>query len=241
MLLCFYGLQSIWELVNKEYKAPKLVIIVVQLVIVLIGVVSVSLLPGYMDKAEGLSKTSVLLPYAALGVGFVVILARLFLCRDTGLLHGAAVFVLIGVMVFSNQLALAGQLGDGKRNIEFKLLADWYRENAGPGEKLLTTMPHIVKLFVPDSKGAIVNTSWVSGESEQEFIRNCYEKKIRYVAWDSRIGLTVGSSYYKKWGISNTAMLSRPRDFGPFEFVDGIVVNQRRYIYIFRVREAGPE
>jgi len=95
----------------------------------------------------------------------------------------------------------------------------------------------VVQLYAPEYKKYFVRSIRVTGKSPIEFVNNCYEQGITYVAWDSRIGRATTNSYYKKWGMKNMAMLSRPQSFDPFTFIDEIRVeyDRNRYIYIFRL------
>ena len=140
-------------------------------------------------------------------------------------------------MIVSNQFILAKRVGNGQRNAEFKMLADWFAENSQPGEKLATSLPKVVSLFVPDRKADIVHISNIGGVTPQEFVARCYKNKVTYVAWDSRIGLRPKDSYYKKWRIDRIAPLIKPEDNGPYEYVKQVGQNKRMFINIFRLKK----
>jgi hypothetical protein len=136
----------------------------------------------------------------------------------------------------SNQFVLTRVVGNGKRDVEFKYLADWYLETAAEGEKMVTTMSNIVAIFAPRHKAYFTHASSLKSDSPEEFIEKCYERNITYVAWDSRLGYGVGSRYYKLYQLDAIAFLVKPQNAGPFEFIKQIRVSDRRLINIFRLR-----
>jgi hypothetical protein len=141
------------------------------------------------------------------------------------------------LLIVSNHFSLVRTVANGSIDLEFKKLANWYVANAKPKEKMVTTLPHVVRLYAPEYEKYFIKTSRITGKSPTAFVNNCYKRGITYVAWDSRIGLTTKNSYYNRWRIKNMAMLSKPRSIGPFKFVDEIRHEHYpyRYIYIFRL------
>jgi hypothetical protein len=132
---------------------------------------------------------------------------------------------------------LAKVVGDGKKDAEFRMLANWFVDNAQPDEKLATSLPKVVKLFVTDQKNNIVHISSIGGNDADEFVKSCYQRGIKYVAWDSRVGLIPTYTYYKKWRIGRIDFMKNPRDIGPYEFVEQLKHSNRRYIHVFRLKQ----
>jgi hypothetical protein len=128
-------------------------------------------------------------------------------------------------------------MGDGKREVEFKYLADWYVENAKPGEKLVSTMANVLRIFAPKYKDCFVHIASVKADSPYDFVKKCYQEDITYVTWDSRLGVFTQDRYYRYWGIKNIAMLARSEDVGPYEFVTRIRGGGESYINVFRLRK----
>ncbi|MFC1677862.1 hypothetical protein ACFL3G_12485 [Planctomycetota bacterium] len=161
---------------------------------------------------------------------------RRIVYKSKGLLGDITVSLIVCLVIVSNQFVLVRVVGNGQRNIEFKLLADWYRDNVEPGQKLVTTMPGLVSIFVPERENLLVHTGNIDAESAEDFVRKCYDNNITYIAWDSRLGLYPNDRYYKLWGLKNIAQLSQPARIGPYEFVSQVVANERKYVNIFRLR-----
>jgi hypothetical protein len=174
-----------------------------------------------------------------MGVLLVGLAAGTYFYRTRYLRRDLVLSVLICGMVVSSHFVVVRHLGNGKRDAEFKYLADWYVQHAQPGEQLVTTLPDVVKIFAPKHKNNFIHLSHVGGETPEAFVRHCLNANITYVAWDSRLGNAKGSSYYINWKMDRIAMLIRPQDNGPYRFLDQVKVNKQRYINIFRLVKPG--
>jgi len=226
------------------------VIIAFQSITALIATVWFIILVPLLSKVAPYSRRSVSLPFVTIGVvillfftiGVVMLLffAGSFIYQRRHIVRFVALSFLICLMVISNQFTLARMVGNGDTDAEFKKLADWYVRNAQPGENLVTTMSNVVRLFAPQHSKHFIPTSRIKGDDPAGFVQACYNRKVAYVAWDSRIGLTPNNSYYKKWRISRIAMLGKPQSIGPYEFVTQLKQNDRRYINIFKLRTNPP-
>jgi len=241
LLLCCYGWQSIWKMVNWKNRMPRLVIIFLQLLVVVVAGIWLAMLAGHLAAAASLSRTSRYLPYVAAGVIALIFAVRTFIYKAKYVWRDAALSMLTCLMVVSGQFVLVRQVGSGKRDVEFKMLADWYVKNAEPGEKLAATLTNVMRFFAPKQSKYFVSIETIAGNDATKFVRACYKRGITYIAWDSRIGLTPTNSYYKKWGIDRIAMLARPRSTGPYEFITQLKYSDRRYINLFRLRKPEPE
>ena len=238
LLVCIYGLQSVWRMINANNRVPGSVKIVLQVGLGVVALVWLAPLLDYPAKLVPGSRDSAYLPYVALGVlaGGIVVCTW----RDgiRSLVRTSAVAILLGAMVFSNQYSVARVVGNGDRDIEFKRLADWFYEKGRDGEKLVTTMPGHLKTYAPARRGQVVPTNAIKAADPQDFVSRCREKGVVYVAWDSRLGFARRDRYYKIFGLQHIAMLGQPRDNGFYRFVERIDGNHpSRFINIFRLRE----
>jgi hypothetical protein len=237
LLLCCYGWQSICKMANYKDWIPRLIVILLQIiVVVLVGIWLVMLVP-HLTAAAQLSPTSRYLPYVAASVIALIFAVRTLIYKSRYVWRDATLSMLACLMVVSGQFVLVRQVGSGKTDVEFKMLADWYVRSAQPGEKLAATLTNVMRFFAPRQSKNFVPMETIGGDDATKFVRKCYKKGIRYVAWDSRIGLTPTNSYYKKWGIERIAMLSAPRSIGPYEFITQLKYSDRRYINLFRLRK----
>ena len=238
MLICIYGLYSFWNLIKDRLPAP--VVIPAQIAAIMTAVIWILILAGFLPKLTPMSRASVSLPYVAILVIFAAFIAERFIYKGVKP-KDFVILTLMILMIVSNQFLVAAVVGNGDRDIEFKYLTDWYRQNAKKGEKLVTTVPSILQIMAPEYKGCFIHTNTFDANNPADFAKECYQRNITYVAWDSREGLTPTDHYYKYWKMSNIAPLAAGRDIGPYQFITQIRANQRRYINLYRLRYPPPD
>jgi hypothetical protein len=158
---------------------------------------------------------------------------RVFLYKFKYLLPDAAVAAIMIFVVLSNQFSLAPLLGDGKQDIEFKYLADWYAENAKPGEKMVVYMCETVAIFVPQAKNDFINFTYA--DTPEQLVEKLRQQNVTYVCWASREGLSKDP-----WGDRALNMhvtvpfLQYPKDVGPYKFITQITSGER-FVNVFRL------
>jgi hypothetical protein len=239
MLICIYGLCSFWKLVKD--KLPKSVTVISKIIVLIAASTWVLILFGKLSKITDLYKVNVSLLYIAILVTLIALIAEHFACKRK-LLTDFVVLALMTLMITSNQFGVAGAVGNVKRDIEFKYLLDWYKDNAKKGEKLVTTVPSILRIMAPQYKDCFIHTDSFEANDPNDFTAECYKRNITYVAWDSKIGLSPTDHYYKYWKVANIAPLIAGKDVGPYQFIAQIaVVNQKRYINLYRLRYPPPQ
>ena len=237
LLICVYGMRNGWAWINRGNAIPEKAIWVLQGAALILITVWLFLLVLHVSEIDYISRRSISVPYVFGSVAALIFIAQTLLCRHTPWLKNLTITLLIILIGFSNQFWLANTLKDGKKNLEFKLLAEWYIENAKPGETMLSTMSNVVQIFAPASKDAFIHIFSISAENRDEFIEACYLKGLDYVTWDSRLCSRPDSTYGILWGLKNIKELEKPRDSGPFLFVEQIRVSEDRFVNIFRLKE----
>lgn len=233
MLICVYGLCSFWSLVKN--KIPKAIVITLQVILFITALTWLLNIADYLPRLKPMSAASVSLPLVAILVSVLALAAWIYFDRKFVFTKIVIVSVL-ALMIISNQFVVAGVVGNGERDIEFKYLTDWYVKNAKPAEKLVTTVPAILAILSPKHKDNFIHTNTFDANTPEDFVRECYQKNITYVAWDSREGLIPHDHYYKYWKMSNIAPLAAGKDIGPYQFITQFRVNQRRYLNLYRLR-----
>ncbi len=237
LLLCWFGLQSGWKLIDGKGRIPKGLLLALQVLVAIVSIIWLVSIISYLPEASRFSPKSASLPYVAMSLVGLIFAGRIFVYSPRHILRELSILTFVCLIIVSNQFALAGLVGDGQADKEFKLLADWYIANAKPGEKMLSTLPHVVRLYAPKHKDSLLQVGDIEADNPSDFIKKCYEEDITYVAWDSRLGLNPGNEYYKFWGLKNIAILAQPKNIGPYEFITQIRANKRRFIYIFRLHK----
>jgi hypothetical protein len=236
LLICIYGIQNFWKLIDSKLKLPKGVTVILQLIVIITALIWALGLSGFLSRLAQISEASVSLPLVSILMVFIALLAGRFAYKGS-ILKDFAILILMILIITSNQFVVAGVVGNGRSDIEFKYLADWYCDNAKEGEKLVTTMANLLTAMAPQQKDNFLEMdAFVDANSPQEFVNECYKKNITYVTWDSRIGLAPGDDYYKIWKIQNIAILAAGRDIGPYQFVTQLKANERRYVNVYRLR-----
>ena len=236
LLIVFYGLQSLVGLLREKIPAWRYISFAGQIVILMVASIWLVRLAGVLPATVELSKRSTSLVYVSLAVVVIFLAGSAWIrkYRLSAVLSSMTVLAMCGLLLVSNQFQVVRILGNGGKDAEFKMLAEWYLDHAEPGEKMTTSMATTVRLFVPDYKQNI--TRHAAGKTFPEFIQNCYQNHITYVVWDSRLGLCPNDHYYKAWNLQKVAPLAQPKDIGPFQFVGRITQTPRRYLHIFKLR-----
>ncbi len=238
MLVCIYGLCSFWKLVKD--KLPKLVIVISKIIVLIVAFIwALILFSEEWKMTEQLSKVSAYLPYIAISTAFLALIAGRFAYRRKWLTDFVILALMI-LMTISNQWGVAEIVGNGERDIEFKYLLDWYKDNAKKGEKLVTTVPSILQIMSPQYKDCFIHTNTFDANNPNVFVAECYKKNITYVAWDSRMGLAPKVTYYKYWKMANIAPLVAGKDTGPYKFIIQLR-GKEQYINLYRLRYPPPE
>lgn len=236
LLLFWFGVQSIWNLINGEGRIPRAALYGLQGIVAAIALIWLIVLYPYLSKVSGMSPTSVWIPHVAMGLVGIFFCVRIYLYKARALPRELA------MMIVSNQFKLVPLINDGQKEAEFKKLADWYRENAKPGEKMGVYMASVVGLFAPEHAENIVRLPGVyDAEGKPEgnpgkFLKACHEQGLTYVVWATREGFGSHAAYRKKMLHINIGLLSKPKNYGPYIFVSQIH-NKRRnaYVNIFRI------
>ena len=234
LLICLFGLQSGWKLINARGRVPKALVLILQALAAIVSIVWLVSLVPYLPKIYRMSPKSASLPYVAMIlVGFIFV-ARILIYSPRYLLRELSILALVCLIIVSNQFTLVRLVGDGQTDKEFKQLADWYIANAQPGEKLGVYMYQVVKIFAPKYAEYIVGLP--QADNPSEFVKTCYEEGLTYVVWATREGLHKGQhTGYRRLGLhENIDCLKQGTSIEPYQFV-ARVGWERGYVNIFRL------
>jgi len=240
MLVCVYGLCSFWKLIKDNL--PKRLIAISKIIVLTAALAWAFILFGELSKVKvtEMSKASVSLLYIAILAVFIALMAEHFAYKKKWFTD-FVILALMTLMIASNQCGVVSLVGNGERDIEFKYLLDWYKDNAKKGEKLVTTVPSILQIMAPQHKDCFIHTNSFDANNPNDFVAECYRRNITYVAWDSRIGLESGDPYYTYWKVTNIAPLEAGKDIGPYQFITQLKTIFEEYINIYRLRYPPPE
>jgi len=234
LLICLFGLQSAWRLIDRNGRTPLALTLMLQLLVLVISTVWLVSLVRYLPKISAISPRSVWLPFVATALTGLIFAGRLYVYTPRYFLRELSILALVCLIIVSNQFALANLIGDGQQDKEFALLADWFVANARPGEKMGVYMAGTVRMFAPKVAEYIVGLP--KADSPEEFVKACYDQNITYVVWATREGLRDEHTAYRQAMLhKNIAHLATPKSTGPYQFVTQ-VGSEREYVNIFRLR-----
>lgn len=235
LLICWFGLQSVWKLIDRAGRLPRGLVFIFQASTVIIAVIWLVPLIAYLPKIAPISPTSVSLPYVAMVLAAIIFAGRVFIYKSGYLLRELSILALLCLIIVSNQFFLVQLIGDGQRDKEFRQLADWYIANAQPGEKLGVYMAGVVRMFAPEYADYIIRLP--KADNQSEFVKACYQEDITYVVWATREGLAKNQhTGYRQLGLDdNIDLLSKPQSVGSYQFITQ-VGSKRGFVNIFRLR-----
>ncbi len=235
LLICWFGVQSIWGIINKNDRVPRPAVLIIRGLILVVAFVWLIGLFPYLSKLAQISPRSACVPFVAMGAFALLLLVRMFFNKFKFILGSLVVMTIMCLVVVSNQFGLAQLLGDGQREQEFKLLADWYVANAKPGEKMGLYMASVVQIFATKYVDNIVGLP--KADNPSEFVKACYDENITYVVWATREGLSNDHAGYRGANLDKTiGILREAKNIGPYEFVAQVGSN-RGYVNIFRLQK----
>jgi hypothetical protein len=233
--LLFYGADALYHRMKMKIRFSRDFLVFVGGLFVLVGSIwlifaSQSLASVYTVPAK--IYLYVLIPFMC--VGLLIIRLR---SSQYGYIKGRYVLLILVcfMMILSNHFYVIETIKDGKTRYEFKLLADWFEENAEKDQKMIVTFPELLGYFQPDHEKSFVWIADLDAHNYEDFVNKCKENKITYVAWDSYDGFNLGLRRYSRWGICHIARLAHGENNDDFEFVRQIKINEKQFINIFKL------
>lgn len=243
LLVCAYGAQGIWRLTDRGGRAFRIGRSAFLAALALASLYWVSELWPSISQFAQVSRDSRHMAYVALAAGAVVVTVRLLAGVGRAMGRLASLSLVTAAMIVSSQFPLAVVMGNGDRNREFKDLLDWYSREARTGEVLVTTLADTLTVMAPRFSECLLHPADIPGETPAEFVRGCWDRRVTYVAWDSRIGSRDGNDrkppdlWYTRWKMRRLQALARPASIGPFGFLRQIRNNASgTYINVFRLQ-----
>ncbi len=220
--ICVIGLQGIWGLIRQKLSGlPTVAVRIAHLIISVIATVWLIVLLGKLAEISDHPAFSRImwLPVATIGIVIAFVVLRQIFFRGTTFSVDVATAGVICLMLTTSQVTTAQTLSDGKRDYEFVQLAEWFRANTEPGEKLACTLVHAVRFIAADRRDDLVDTQTLGREFIREhtdapkivkaavFTKDCLEQGIDYVCWDSRLGYAPDNSYYRSRQLAKVEFL----------------------------------
>ena len=242
ILISWFGLQSTGSLLAKKLRLPEIVTLLLKSAVILAAGAWCISLAEYLPKAALMSPVSASIPYTAISIAAVIVITRLITEKGKLSIRIPSYICIISVMclaIASNQFMLAPLLGDGKREIEFKMLGEWFEAHAKPNEKL-AVYQNDTQLFAGKYAQNVIG--FPKADSPKDLAEKLRKDGVVYVVWATREGYSHGEhTGYQQLGLNkNIAFLEKPRSIGCYEYVTQ-VGTEKGYVNIFRLKDTGEE
>ena len=240
LLISIYGIYEGIKFVNQKFTIPKGIIILLQLLLTAFFTLwFFSIIPNLKTCANYCPK-AILMPWLAIVVLFLFLIL-LLIFRYKGILREFCIISIMLVIIISNQLDVAIRLNTGTFDAEFKMLADWYRDEIQGKEKLATTMVSVLNIYLPtEMQKNLVNLREIKGQDLLDYTIKLRENEVTYIAWDRRIEKIVQEAYYNLGHLNNLRALKTPQDNGPYKFVTQIK-NGSQFVNIFKLEDTSSD
>jgi hypothetical protein len=235
ILIAWYGLQSIGGFVTQKAKLPWQATLVLKIgVTIAAGLWFVDLARSFGEAAK-FSPDSASMPYVAMLAVGVIIVSRVLVEHPIQISRHLCAASMLCLVIASNQFVLVSLVGDGRREIEFKMLGEWFAANGKPGEKL-AVYQNDTQLFAGKNAPNVVG--FPKADTPEELVGKLRQQGITYVVWATREGYSHGQhTGYQQLGLDKTiAFLNKPQSIGPYEFVKQIG-SEKGYVNVFRLKD----
>ena len=236
LLVAWFGLQSIGGFVAQKARLPWQATLSLKTGVAVAACLWFVNLAREFGGAATISPTSASMPYVAMLVAGVIIAARVLVEHPIQISRHLCVASMLCLVIASNQFVLVRLVGDGKREIEFKMLGEWFAANGKPDEKL-AVYQNDTQLFAGKNAPNVVG--FPKADSPDELVEKLRQQGITYVVWATREGYSHGQhTGYQQLGLDkNIVFLDKPQSVGPYKFVAQIG-SERGYVHVFRLEKA---
>lgn len=236
LLVAWFGLQSAGGFLTQKARLPWQATLVLKMGVAIAACLWFVNLARQFGVAATISPNSASMPYVAMLVAGIIIAARILLERPIQISRHLCVVSMLCLVIASNQFVLVRLVGDGKREIEFKMLGEWFAANGKPDEKL-AVYQNDTQLFAGKNAPNVVG--FPKAGSPDELVGKLRQEGITYVVWATREGYSHGQhTAYQQLGLDkNIVFLARPQSIGPYKFVTQIGSN-KGYVNVFRLESS---
>jgi hypothetical protein len=240
LLVAWFGLQSAGEALALKARLPRQVVLVPQIALTIAAWAWLAGLVRHFADAAAISPASASVPYVSMAVVVVIVAVRMSARRFRFVPRQLCVASVMCLVIASNQFILAQLLGDGKREIEFKLLGEWFASDGRPDEKMAVYLDGPTRLFAGKNAQNVVG--FPEAASPTELVEKLRKAGVTYVVWATREGFSRGQhTGYQLLGLhKNIAFLDKPRSIGCYEFVRPLG-SERGFVNIFRLGSRGED
>ncbi len=214
LLIAVYGAKSILGLLRDRWGAWPRVTLVLQVALVVLLVVwatAAALTLFVHERTAGSGIEWVVYVSVAMAAGGYLGYEWVRAARPG--LHWLVVPVFLNLAVLSSAAQTAVVMGNGRTLVNFKVLSLWFKENAGPNDRMVTNMPAYMPLYTGLPEDRFVHTGDIAPEAAPDFprfVQECRRRGVTLIAWDSGLLDNTEDIYYKLWGLDRIYPLGMP-------------------------------
>ena len=233
LLVAWFGLQSLGGFLAQKARLPWQARLVLKMGMAIAACLWFVNLARQFGGAATISPNSASMPYVAMLVAGIIIAARILLEHPIQISRHLCVASMLCLVIASNQFVLVRLVGDGKREIEFKMLGEWFAASGKPDEKL-AVYQNDTQLFAGKNAPNVVG--FPKADSPDELVEKLRQEGVTYVVWATREGYSRGQhTAYQQLGLNkNIVFLNKPQSIGSYKFVTQIGSN-KGYVNVFRL------
>ncbi|MCK5564045.1 MAG: hypothetical protein KAJ07_02270 [Planctomycetes bacterium] len=232
LLISWYGFYVLWKLFDKDSGKLRIITLISLTTIMIPGLIYFFKIAPSIPKTARAGIAAYPVVYAAMITIGLILLAGCWLFKFKFFARYFVLSILTCAMIGSQHFMVAKAIGRGSYNYEFKMLADWYAENAKPGEKMGCTWSPLLKILLDGHADNIIELKTMASPTFEGFVENCYENNLTYVACTAR-----GSAKVKKGLLPALRRLSAEKDYPPFRFIERFRVGtgRSRWVSVFEL------
>jgi len=136
LLISWYGIYTVWKLLERDSKKLHAITSISLITIMVLGIIYFFKIAPSIPKTAKTCPAAYPTAYAAMISIAIIFVVGCWLFKFKFFARYFVLSILTCAMIGSQHFMVAKAIGHGSYNYEFKMLADWYTENAKPGEKM---------------------------------------------------------------------------------------------------------
>ncbi len=232
LLISWYGFYVLWKLFDKDSRKLRIITLISLTTIMIPGLIYFFKIAPSIPKTARACIAAYPLVYAAMITIVLILLAGSWMFKFKFFVRYFVLSILTCAMIGSQHFSVAKTIGHGSYNYEFKMLADWYVENAKPGEKMGCTWASLLKVLIDKHADSMIDLKQMASPTFEGFVEKCYENNITYVVCTPRGG---GAS--KRGLLQVLRKLAYEKDSPPLQFIKRYRVGtgRSRWVSIFKL------
>ena len=248
LLLCWYGfycliftVRSVFN--NKIASGPlrHIVMIVLPAMLTILSVFWIFKLAPFIKNLDKLCQVTWPMLNTAIVLILLFVIAHIVTHRTKRLSSSIGLVAIVATMSVCCLFSFASYIRNGQQNVEKKLIAEWYNDNAKPGEKMVVSYNvELVRYFIEGDKENVIGIGSKARQTPEAFLEHCKDRDVTYIAWIygwRNIQNASNDIMTKVLRLTNAKQLYKPASTDQLIFVKQIFIDNQHFVNIFKLRE----